>query len=114
MMLDGSLPLLGLAFLIWFWLDTMRARERARSLSHRLCQSAGLQLLDQTVALQHLRIRRDQDGRLGLLRSYSFEVSSDGSDRHRGSLSLLRGSLQAYLLPLSHDAADAFSPAQLH
>ncbi|MCK7574719.1 MAG: DUF3301 domain-containing protein [Chromatiales bacterium] len=58
---------------LWFWRDSLGAREQARAASSRACQQSGVQLLDDTVALERLWWRRDRDGRLKLERLYVFE-----------------------------------------
>jgi uncharacterized protein DUF3301 len=73
----------------WFWMDTLRARETALAAARRACEGEGLQLLDETVAVERLRPGRDDEGRLALRRDYVFEYSRDGADRHRGALTLL-------------------------
>jgi uncharacterized protein DUF3301 len=83
----GALALLG--FFAWFWMDTLRAREIALAAARRACDSEGLQLLDETVAVERLRPGRDEAGRLTLRRDYVFEYSGDGTDRHSGALTLL-------------------------
>jgi hypothetical protein len=81
------------------WQNALRARERARALCFDLCTQANVQLLDQTVALQRLRLMRGGPG-LRLRRDYRFDFSIDGRDRHRGTLSLIAGELQTHSLPI--------------
>ena len=84
----GLLIVLGL--LAWCWQNTMRAWENARETSALACQRCGVQLLDDTVALQRLWWRRDQDGRLRAERIYHFEFSdTTGSTRRLGRLVML-------------------------
>lgn len=81
-----------LAFLgvgLWFWRDSLGAREQARAASSRACQQSGLQLLDDTVALERLWLRRDHDGRLKLERLYLFEFTDTGLIRRIGSVLLV-------------------------
>ena len=59
-----------------------------------------MQLLDQTVALQRLRIRRGDDGRLHWLRRYRFELSTNGSDRHTDRWIVMQDRLVAHSLPM--------------
>jgi hypothetical protein len=99
-MASSLLPLLLVLLVIAIWYDAMRARERARAFSRDLCADAGVQLLDQTVALRRLRLRRMPGQGLALWRCYGFELSTNGSDRLRGSLDLIGGELAAYDLPL--------------
>jgi hypothetical protein len=98
-MLDALIILILAGTTAVVWLDALGARDRARTISQRLCAEAGVQLLDQTVSLRRLGLARAQDGRLALRRWYSFDVSTDGSDRLRGGLRLLRGTLEEYSLP---------------
>lgn len=91
--------LLLLAAGIWFWVDTLHARERAGDLCRTACQSRGLQLLDQTVALEHLAVARDRDGRLRLQRRYRFEFTEDGATRQSGTVVMLGATMQTLELP---------------
>lgn len=76
----------------------MRARELAILHAGRLCARHGAQMLDQSVALHRLRpLWRGGPPRLA--RSYRFELSYDGDDRHRASLTLVGDQLVDYSLP---------------
>jgi hypothetical protein len=57
-MLESLLPLVLVLAAFWLWQNALRARERARELARGLCARAGVQLLDETVAVQRLRLRR--------------------------------------------------------
>lgn len=78
-----------IASIIWFWYDTMQAREQAIVLGKRYCQNDGLQLLDETVSLSSLKIRRNSDGQIAFRRVYDFEFSDNGDNRRLGSITLL-------------------------
>lgn len=78
-----------LAVLTWFWLDTLRAREAGIAAARELCDKQNLQLLDDTVASESLRLARDDNGRVMLRRVYAFEYSDTGDNRRRGSVTLL-------------------------
>ncbi len=71
-----------------FWSAGRAAAERAEALGREACRSAGVQLLDQTVHGIGMRLRRGVDGWLGLERSFRFEYSHDGTDRHVGRIVL--------------------------
>jgi Protein of unknown function (DUF3301) len=92
------LVLLACGLLAWFWYDTMRARERAIRIGKRRCEQEGLQLLDETVALASLRLRRDAYGRIAVLRVYEFEFSDTGDNRRGGRVTLLGEELEALQL----------------
>lgn len=73
-----------------FWSAARAAAERADQVGRDACRTAGVQWLDETVHASGLRLRRGEDGRLGFDRSFRFEYSQDGDDRHVGRL-VLRG-----------------------
>lgn len=81
----------GAAFL---WSDSLRARERAVSAGRAACERYGVQLLDDTVAFARLRLGRDEDGRLRLRRTYSFEFSETGDNRRHGAIVMLGAQLE--------------------
>jgi len=81
--------LLSIALAVWFWIDTLRAREAGMQAVRAACQRAGLQLLDDTVATASLRFARDEDGRVAIRRVYAFEYSDTGDNRCAGSVTLL-------------------------
>lgn len=85
--LIGFFVVSGLGLL--FWRDSLGAREQARAASSRACQQMGVQLLDDTVALERLWLRRDRDGRLKLERLYVFEFTDTGQRRQVGSVLLV-------------------------
>lgn len=74
---------------LWFWRDSLGAREQARAASTRACQQGQVQLLDDTVALERLWLRRDRDGRLKWERLYVFEFTDTGHRRQTGSVLLV-------------------------
>lgn len=82
-----------------FWSSARAAAERAEVVGRNACHAAGVQLLDQTVHASGLRLRRKADGWLGLERSFRFEYSDSGSDRHIGHLVLQGGRLVAFSGP---------------
>ena len=82
-----------------FWSAGRAAAERAEHLGRDACQAAGVQWLDQTVHASGLRLHRGEDGKLGFERSFRFEYSHDGSDRHVGRLVLRGERLVAFVGP---------------
>lgn len=74
------------AFAYAWWNAARAASEHAIEIGHAACRAAGVQLLDQTVHATGLRLRRRDDGRLGLERSFRFEYSHDGFGRERGRM----------------------------
>jgi hypothetical protein len=90
--------LLALLAIVGLWLKLNRSRERATAEARQQCLRHGLQLLDETVGLRSLRLRRVA-GRLGVERCYSFEVSIDGDDREPGRLWLIGTVMTGLSLP---------------
>ncbi len=100
-MIGPMLALISLLAALAVWQNALKARDLARMLGHELCAKAGVQLLDQSVSLAGLGLTRNAQGHLRLRRNYRFEVSIDGRDRHRGSLTLLDGRLLSWSLPVA-------------
>lgn len=73
---------------LWYWYDSMRAREQALRAGRSACERDGLQLLDDTVQCVRLRLGRSDAGRLQLQRTYRFEFSDTGMNRRDGSMVL--------------------------
>ena len=95
---------------VWFWLDSLKAREIAVRAAEAACAEEGFQFLDQTAAVRSLRFARDDDGRLRLRRIYGFEFSDTGDNRRPGSLALLGEDIewlhlrpQLYVVPKTSD-----------
>lgn len=116
---DDLLVLLALVAMIALWLKLSRARERATAEARMQCERYGVQLLDETVGLRALRLRRAA-GQLRLERCYGFEVSIDGADRAQASLWMLGDTLSELRLPtvmlaspepVDHAAAWRHAPA---
>jgi hypothetical protein len=78
----------------FFWIDSLRARERALAAGRGACERYGVQLLDETVQFARLRLARDEEGRLRLRRTYTFEFSDTGNNRRHGAIVMLGGELQ--------------------
>jgi hypothetical protein len=74
---------------IAYWWDTMRTNEIAMQSCRRICQSAGVQLLDATVSRQRVWLRRHPQGGVQICRLYSFEYSQDSENRQFGYIVLL-------------------------
>jgi hypothetical protein len=106
-MVQSLLPLILILAGFYLWQSALKAREQARDISHALCARARVQLLDQTVALQRVGISRGADGWLHLRRRYRFELSTDGLDRHQGTLELLDGVLLSHSMPMQGGEAPA-------
>lgn len=88
-----TLPLLigviAAAALLWFWQDSLAARERANFAAQAACERMGLQFLDGTVAFSRIGFARDNEARLRLRRTYIFDYTAGSIDRLQGFVLLL-------------------------
>jgi hypothetical protein len=108
--------LLGLLFfaaLVWFWADSMKAREAALRAARRACEADGLQLLDDTVAIAKRKLARDDDGVLRLERAYRFEYTDTGDNRRVGGVTLLGAQVTMLYVGPTLVPADS-TPPTLH
>ena len=96
--LSNLLLLLALVAIVGLWLKLSAARERAVQEARRQCLQHGLQLLDETVGLRGVRLRR-VNGLHMIERCYGFEVSIDGHDREPGRLWMIGHALTSLSLP---------------
>ncbi|MDH4172638.1 MAG: DUF3301 domain-containing protein [Betaproteobacteria bacterium] len=78
----------------YLWVDSLRAREHAVAAGRAACARYGVQLLDETVAFARLRLARDDEGRLRLRRTYTFEFSDTGDNRRHGAIVMLGARLE--------------------
>jgi hypothetical protein len=92
----------GCAF--WLWRDSLLAREAGVGAVRALCQSEGLQLLDETIALTAMRPARNAQGRMILSRTYAFEYSDSGENRRSGQVHLLGNRVE--ILSLESEVPD--------
>lgn len=82
------LIILFLAFLAWFWLNSIRAKEIAMQASAQACKQIEAQFLDQTASLKKLRIARNKNGRMMFQRIYTFDFSRDRETRAKGQVTI--------------------------
>lgn len=73
----------------WYWYAGMQAREQAIAAGRRACTDAGVQLLDESVALYRLRLARNGSGQLQFQRDFNFEFSDTGDNRRPGVVRML-------------------------
>lgn len=85
--------------LVWFWLDSARARELATEVARGMCEKRGLQFLDETVSQVRLGLRWTPGG-LRLRRMFSFDFSMEGTGRRGGWLILLGTQVEQFDLGL--------------
>ncbi len=92
------LMIFGAAGFAW-WNAARAAAERAETLGRNACRAADVQWLDQSVHAIGTRICRLGNGRLGWERTFRFDYSHDGVDRHSGRMVLRGGELVSFTGP---------------
>ncbi len=76
-----------------FWWYSAQSRETASQYARDACKRCGVQLLDETVSLNKIRLQRTDRGHMGIARWYTFEFSASGHDRRTGNASLIGNKL---------------------
>ena len=71
------------AAVLWFWQDSLAARESANAAAKEACARLSLQFLDGTVAFARLALVR-VDGWLQLRRTYVFDYTATSIERRQG------------------------------
>jgi hypothetical protein len=88
-MLDDLIliALLILAYLYWF--NGQQAKEIALKAVRVHCLNMEVQMLDEYVALNSIRLKRERAGKIQLQRTFLFEFSSTGNERYNGICMML-------------------------
>ncbi|ROQ18020.1 MULTISPECIES: DUF3301 domain-containing protein [Marinimicrobium] len=86
------LTVLGL-FIYYSW-RAFQAKDRAFIAARRHCEQMQVQMLDQSVYLRKLWIKKDARGRPGLWRAFYFEFTVTGGDRYFGRVLMLGRHIQ--------------------
>lgn len=85
---DLFLLLLFAAGCYWWW-RAHAVKEVALQATREHCRNFDVQLLDESVVLRGLWLKRDAQGVLRVRRSYLFEFTATGERRHHGSTVML-------------------------
>jgi Protein of unknown function (DUF3301) len=98
--MDGDLIMLvavagALAGAYKVWQISLDAREAANRIAKDTCSRAVVQFLDGTVAFGGFNLTRDSRGKRRLLRTYTFDYTSDGFERAQGFIVLAGDRLEA-------------------
>lgn len=75
-----------LALVATYWRAALIVKERAEQAARLRAERFQVQFLDESIALQSVRLARDTQGRLRFLRRYQFEFTATGSDRAQGEI----------------------------
>ena len=75
-----------IGFLCLAWWQGQKVKEIALRRARRECRDLDLQLLDDSVALRAIWLKRDDGGRIRVWRRYRFEFTSTGDERYTGEV----------------------------
>ncbi len=98
------------AALFAYWNAARAAAEHAKLLGRNACAAAQVMWLDESVHASGIRVRRNEDGKLGFERTFRFEYSHDGVDRHVGRMVLRGEKLVSFVGPMK----PSVTPIDLH
>jgi hypothetical protein len=87
------------ALAIAYWWRALAAREVALAAARRRCDQLRLQMLDDTVALRGLWLKRNRRGQRCMWRSYAFEFTVTGGERYAGRVVMLADRVERVDLP---------------
>ncbi|MEM7255778.1 MAG: DUF3301 domain-containing protein [Pseudomonadota bacterium] len=87
----------------WFWWSSAQSRETAVALARRACAQCQVQLLDETVTLTKLRLKRNDAGAMQIARWYRFEFSTSGDNRRDAVVGLLGKKLLSMHLDVNQE-----------
>jgi hypothetical protein len=95
---DIALLLLVLLVGSYYW-QAQGVRDMALRATRLYCQRNGLQLLDDSVALRALWLKRGRDGRPHFWRGYQFEFTVTGGERYQGRTVTLGRTIESIQVP---------------
>lgn len=73
----------------WYWFNAQKAKEIALGTAKDHCLAMEVQMLDDYVALNGIRLTRDKLRKMQIQRSFLFEFSSTGYERYQGTVLML-------------------------
>ena len=96
------------SFAALYFYSSLRIKEFASLAARQHCKQVGVQLLDQSVSVEKVRITATTNANhrrsLAIVRQYSFEFTSTGDERYAGEIimqgaQITRIQLQAHRIP---------------
>ncbi len=94
-MLDDLILIALLLAAYLYWFNGQQVKELALQAVRMHCLKLEVQMLDEYVALNGIRLKRDQAGKMRLQRTFSFEFSSTGNERYNGVCIMLGGRVES-------------------
>jgi hypothetical protein len=88
-MLDDIFLIALLLVAYLYWSKAQQVKELALKATRAHCLNMDVQMLDEYVALDGIRLKRDEAGKVHVRRSFLFEFSSTGNERYNGRIVML-------------------------
>ncbi|EGW23650.1 DUF3301 domain-containing protein [Methylobacter tundripaludum] len=83
-MLDDLILIALLLGAYLYWFNGQQVKEVALKAVRANCLNLEVQMLDEYVALNSIRLKRDPAGKMRVRRIFLFEFSSTGNERYNG------------------------------
>jgi hypothetical protein len=103
--MDSLIIILMMLGIAWFIMDSARAREMALAIASETCKHRGYQLLEESVQLKSIRLRKSPEG-LRIYRLFQFEFSDNSVSRRYGSVGIIGRTIDHVIL--SQESAEDF------
>ncbi|MCB1663674.1 MAG: DUF3301 domain-containing protein [Pseudomonadales bacterium] len=66
-----------------YWWHAYGIKQTALQQTKAYCQKMDLQMLDESIALNRVTIKRDSNGHINFIRVFRFEFASTGDERYQ-------------------------------
>ena len=97
--------------LAWYFFSELKVREIALNAARLHSDKMDVQLLDQSVGVHRVWLKRGRDNWLHIWRNYQFEFTSTGDERYKGHVITLGEWVESVQLPV-HRAPASQSTSQ--
>ena len=99
-----SLTIFSLLFIAFIWHDSMKAREQTLATARRACNDMCVRLIDDTVSLTSIGLKRNPQGRIQIRRIYEFRYLEPDFTIQHGIIILLGDRPESLLYDLKTPA----------
>jgi len=108
MQLTELLIIFSLPLVAWFWIDSTKVIESARTAAAKMCKNNNVQFLDDSVHQKKFSFGKNSYGQLKIVRKYEFEFTNNEHQRYKGELvfagcQLLSSQMDAYRIISTED-----------
>ena len=72
-----------------YWYHAQKVKELALAATIAHCRAMEVQMLDDYIAANGIKLKRDNNGKMQFQRTFYFEFSSTGDERYNGRIIML-------------------------